>query len=277
MSTWFITGASRGFGLEVARLALQNGDAVVATARRADPAEKALGGPQDKLLTVPLDVTDEGQVHEAVRLATDRFGGIDVLVNNAGRGFIGAVEEASDDEVRATFDINVFGLLTVTRAVLPVMRRQGSGRVINVGSVGGLVGRAGAGIYNGSKFAVEGLTEALRGELEPLGIKVTVVEPGAFRTDFMDSSSMVMAARIFDDYDSTAGEFRRRPGWLNHQQPGDPRKVAQAIITLASAEDPPVRLVLGKDAVAGFEEKLAAVSSSLDHWRELSVSTDLET
>jgi NAD(P)-dependent dehydrogenase (short-subunit alcohol dehydrogenase family) len=277
MSTWFVTGASRGFGLEVARLALNNGDAVVAAARHPDQAEKALGGPQDKLLTVPLDVTDEGQARDAVRLATDRFGGIDVLVNNAGRGFIGAVEEASDEEVRATFDINVFGLLTVTRAVLPFMRRQGSGRVINVGSVGGFIGRGGAGIYAASKFAVEGLTEALRAELEPLGIKVSIVEPGAFRTDFMDSTSMVMAARRFEDYDPTAGEFRRRPSWLNHQQPGDPRKVAQAIATLVSAEDPPVRLALGKDAVAGIEEKLAAMSSALDHWRELSVSTDLET
>jgi NAD(P)-dependent dehydrogenase (short-subunit alcohol dehydrogenase family) len=277
MSTWLVTGASRGFGFEIASLALSNGDAVVAAARHSDQAEKALGGPRERLLAVPLDVTSEGQAQEAARLAVDRFGGIDVLVNNAGRGFIGAVEEASDDEVRATFDVNVFGLLSVTRAVLPVMRRQHSGRIINVSSVGGFVGRAGAGIYSASKFAVEGLTEALRGEVEPLGIKVSVIEPGAFRTDFLDPSSLVMADRVFDEYDSTAGEFRRRPGWFNHQQPGDPRKVAQAIVALVSAADPPVRLALGRDAVASIEEKLGTVGSQLAQWRELSTSTDLDT
>jgi NAD(P)-dependent dehydrogenase (short-subunit alcohol dehydrogenase family) len=276
MSIWFITGANRGFGLELATLALSNGDAVVAAARRPDQAEKALGGPQDQLLTVPLDVTDEGQAQEAVRLATDRFGGIDVLVNNAGRGFTGAVEEASGDEVRATFDVNVFGLLSVTRAVVPVMRRQRSGHVINVGSVGGVIGRPGAGIYCASKFAVEGLTEALRGELGPLGIRVSVIEPGAFRTDFLDSSSMVMAQRVFEDYDATAGEFRRRPSWFNHQQPGDPRKVAQAIVALVTSDDPPARLALGRDAVAGVEEKLSGWGADLARWREVSTSTDFD-
>jgi NAD(P)-dependent dehydrogenase (short-subunit alcohol dehydrogenase family) len=277
MSIWFVTGASRGFGLEIASLALSDGNAVVAAARHPEQAQKALGGPQDQLLAVPLDVTDETQAKEAVRLAIERFGRIDVLVNNAGRGFTGAVEEASHEEVLATFQINVFGLLMVTRAVLPVMRSQRSGRVINVGSVGGLIGRAGAGIYSATKFAVEGLTEAMRAELEPLGIKVSVIEPGAFRTDFLDPSSMVMAERVFEDYDGTAGEFRRRPSWFNHRQPGDPAKVAQAIVTLVNSDDPPVRLPLGRDAFAGTEEKLSAATSALAQWRELSVSTDLDT
>jgi NAD(P)-dependent dehydrogenase (short-subunit alcohol dehydrogenase family) len=276
VQTWFITGASRGLGLEVARLALARGDAVVAAARNPHHVEEAFGGMPEHVLAVALDVTDEAQVAEAVARATERFARIDVLVNNAGRGLIAAVEEASDEEIRSVFDINVFGLLSVTRAVLPIMRAQGSGRILNISSVGGFTARAGGGIYAGTKFAVEGLSEALRAELDPLGIQVTIVEPGSFRTDFLDPSSMVLSAGAIEDYASTAGEFRSRADLVNHKQPGDPRRAAAAIVVVATADEPPLRLVLGPDAVARIEEKLERVASDIAAWRELSLSTDVQ-
>jgi NAD(P)-dependent dehydrogenase (short-subunit alcohol dehydrogenase family) len=276
VQTWFITGASRGFGLEIARLALARGDAVVAAGRNPQPVEDALGDASERLLAVELDVTSETQVAKAVARATERFQRIDVLVNNAGRGLIGAVEEASEEEIRAVFDVNLFGLLSVTRAVLPAMRRQGFGRIVNISSVGGFTSRAGGGIYAGTKFAVEGVSEAMHTELAPLGIQVIIVEPGAFRTDFLDSSSMVLSARTIEDYAATAGEFRDRAPRANHRQPGDPRKAAAAIVAVAVAETPPLRLVLGSDALGRVEAKLEQVASDLAAWRELSLSTDLE-
>src|SRR5215470_2204669 len=202
---WFITGASRGFGLEIARQALEQGDAVVATARDPRGVEKNLPSAGASLLAVALDVTDEQEAQSAVARAVERFGRIDVLVNNAGRGLLGAVEEACAAEVQAVFDANVFGLLTVTRAVLPVMRRQRSGRVLNMSSVGGFSSSAGWGIYCSTKFAVEGLSEALAQELKPLGIFVTSVEPGYFRTDFLDATSLVTNAAAIEDYHETSG------------------------------------------------------------------------
>ena len=275
MQTWFITGASRGLGLEVARLALARGDAVVAAARNPRHVEQAFEGTPERLLAVELDVTSEAHAVAAVARAIERFERIDVLVNNAGRGLIGAVEEASDEEIRAVFDINVFGLLSVTRAALPNMRSNGSGRIVNISSVGGFTARAGGGIYAGTKFAVEAVSEAMRAELAPLGIQVVIVEPGAFRTDFLDPSSMVLSARTIEDYAPTAGEFRDRAPRGNHNQPGDPRKAAAAIVEVATAADPPLRLVLGADAVARIEDKLKQVASDIAAWRELSHSTDI--
>jgi NAD(P)-dependent dehydrogenase (short-subunit alcohol dehydrogenase family) len=182
---WFLTGASRGFGLEIARKILSRGDRVVATARRAGQIAANFPDAGDALLAVDLDVTNGDQAAQAVQAAVDKFGRIDVLVNNAGRGLLGAVEEASDASVRAVYEVNVFGALTVQRAVLPVMRRQRSGHIINISSVGGLQGSAGWGIYCSTKFAVEGFSEALAQEVKPLGIAVTIVEPGYFRTDFL--------------------------------------------------------------------------------------------
>jgi NAD(P)-dependent dehydrogenase (short-subunit alcohol dehydrogenase family) len=276
VQTWLITGASRGLGLEVARLALARGDAVVAAARDPRHVEQAFDATPERLLVVQLDVTNHGHAVEAVARATERFEHIDVLVNNAGRGLIGAVEEASDEEIRAVFDINVFGLLSVTRAVLPNMRSNGSGRIVNISSVGGFAARAGGGIYAGTKFAVEAVSEAMRAELAPLGIQVVIVEPGGFRTDFLDPSSMVLSARTIDDYASTAGEFRDRASQGNHKQPGDPRRAAAAIVEVAAAEDPPLRLVLGADAVARIEGKLEQVAADIAAWRELSHSTDIQ-
>jgi len=274
MRTWFVTGASRGFGFEIARQALELGDNVVATARRPEVIAAELTS--ERLLALPLDVSDEDAARRAVQAAVDRFGGIDVLVNNAGRGLLGAVEEAADAEVRAVYETNVFGLLAVTRAVLPVLRRQRSGHVINISSVGGFSGSQGWGIYNSTKFAVEGLSEALRLELAPLGVDVTIVEPGMFRTDFLDDSSLHATAVAIEDYAGTAGQTRQRPATFNHQQQGDPAKAAAAIITIASAEKPPLRVQLGADCVARVEAKLAQVADELSQWRELALSTAFE-
>ncbi|EWM12321.1 oxidoreductase [Kutzneria sp. 744] len=279
MRTWFVTGASRGFGFEIARQALEQGDNVVATARRPEEIGAALTS--DRLLALPLDVTDEAAAQRVVDAAVDRFGGIDVLVNNAGRGLLGAVEEASDAEVRAVYDTNVFGLLAVTRAVLPVLRRQRAGRVINISSIGGFASSQGWGIYNSTKFAVEGLSEALRIELAPLGIDVTIVEPGMFRTRqaiqrSLDGSSLHTAGTVIEDYADTAGQTRGRPAEYNQRQQGDPAKAAAAIITVATAEKPPLRVQLGADSVARVEAKLAQVADELAQWRDLAVSTAYE-
>ncbi len=274
MTTWFITGASRGFGLEIARQALERGDNAVATARDACAVEKALPGWADRLLPVALDVTDEAQSHAATAAAVERFGTIDVLVNNAGRGLLGAVEESSDATVRALYDTNVFGLLKVTRAVLPVMRRQRSGRVLNLSSLGGFSGGAGFGIYCSTKFAVEGISEAMREELAPLGIHVTVVEPGYFRTDFLDARSLHTESQVIADYAPTVGAVREVVPGLSHAQPGDPVKAAMAVLTLADADTPPLRAQLGSDCVAELARKIEQLREEAAAWRHLALSTD---
>jgi NAD(P)-dependent dehydrogenase (short-subunit alcohol dehydrogenase family) len=272
-AVWFITGASRGFGLEIARAALKHGDAVVAAARKPGEVERALGQRED-LFAVALDVTDTKQVQTAVAAALKRFGQIDVLVNNAGRGLLGAVEETSAEEVRSVFAVNVEGLLSVTRAVLPSMRARRSGRILNMSSVGGFRARSGWGVYSGTKFAVEGLSEALHAELLPLGIRVTVIEPGTFRTDFLDASSLVRAKRVIDDYNVTAGASRQWADTMNHGQLGDPVKGAAAILAVATSAEPPLRLQLGTDCVTQVETKLANVAKELAAWRALAESTD---
>jgi NAD(P)-dependent dehydrogenase (short-subunit alcohol dehydrogenase family) len=270
---WFITGASRGFGLEIARAALERGDAVVAAARDPRVVERELGR-YEPLLTVNLDVTDERQARAAVDAALARFSRIDVLVNNAGRGLLGAVEEASAEEVRSVFAVNVDGLLMVTRAVLPSMRQRRSGRILNLSSVGGFTASPGWGVYSATKFAVEGLSEALHAELRPRGIYVTVIEPGTFRTDFLDASSLRTVARMIDDYAETAGHTREWADTSNHNQLGDPVKAAAAIISVATSAAPPLRLQLGTDCLARVEAKLARVTAELAAWRTLAESTD---
>lgn len=273
MKTWFITGASRGFGLRIAKLALERGDNVVATARRADAVIEALGE-HPRLLAVPLDVTDEAQAQEAAKAAISRFGRIDLLLNNAGFGLLGAVEEATAEEVERLYRTNVFGLLAVTRAVLPQMRAQRSGRILNISSIGGYRGAAGFGVYSSTKFAVEGLSEALHAELAPLGIHVTVVEPGYFRTDFLDSTSLSISGNGIPDYNGTAGHVRQIASDLNHGQPGDPDRLAKVLVEFADAPNPPVRLPLGSDTVQAIEAKHAADAAILAEWREISISTD---
>ncbi|WP_420108459.1 oxidoreductase [Mycolicibacter arupensis] len=276
MSVWFITGASRGFGLQIARDLLDRGHQVVATARQASAVTDALGD-DDNLLAVALDVTDETQARQAVQSAVQRFGRIDVLINNAGRGLLGAVEEATDAEVRAVYATNVFGLLTVTRAVAPILRAQRSGTIVNISSVGGFVGSPGWGVYASTKFAVEALTESLHAELRPLGIHVMVVEPGYFRTDFLDSSSLQIQQNTIDDYaDGPAGQMRIAAGERNHDQPGDPVKASAAIIDVVESERPPLRLLLGNDTIAAVEGKIAHVQAELAQWRSVSTSTDFD-
>jgi NAD(P)-dependent dehydrogenase (short-subunit alcohol dehydrogenase family) len=275
MKIWFITGASRGLGVEFARAALERGDGVVATARDPRAVQTALGEHR-RLLALALDVTDPATIAAAVDAARERFGHVDVLINNAGRGLIGAVEEASENEIRDVFEINVFGLLAVTTALLPGMRERRSGSIVNISSVGGFATRAGGGIYGGTKFAVEAFTEALNEELAPLGIHVMVVEPGGFRTDFLDSSSIVVSDRVIEDYTETAGGFRRIVNEGTFVQPGDPRKAARAVIEAITSENPPLRLPLGADALERIETKLSRVTADLATWRELSLSTDFD-
>ena len=273
MKTWFITGASRGFGALVAERALAGGDGVIATARNPQAITDRFGH-HDKLLPVALDVTDEAQAKSAVTAAIERFGRIDVLLNNAGFGLMGAVEEASAAEVETVYRTNVFGMLNVTRAVLPHMRKARSGRIINISSIGGYRGAAGFGVYSSTKFAVEGLSEALHAELEPLGIHVTVVEPGYFRTDFLDASSLSVSPTLIGDYDATAGKVRRIAVELSHNQPGDPSKLADVLIALAEALNPPVRLPIGSDTVAAIEAKHVSDAAIVAKWRSVSISTD---
>jgi len=272
---WFITGASRGFGLEVARVALERGDYVVATARKPEAIEAALGK-HERLLAVGLDVNKEHQAHAAADETIRRFGRIDVLLNNAGYGLLGAVEESSAKEVEDLFATNVFGLLHVTRAVLPHMRRERRGLVVNISSIGGYAAYPGWGVYGATKFAVEGLSEALAHELAPLGVRVTVVEPGFFRTDFLDTSSLSKTAIEYPEYADTVGKMRALMASANHQQPGDPKKLATALLQLADSDNPPVRLPLGTDTVAKIAEKNRFVETELEQWRTLATSTDHE-
>lgn len=273
MRTWFITGTSRGLGLEIARKALAAGDAVVATARRPETAAAGLPEAADRLLTLPLDLRDEAQIRSAVAATLDRFGRIDVLVNNAGRGLLGAVEEVTDTEARSVFDTNVFGTLAVTRAVLPVLRRQRAGKIVNISSVGGFTQGPGWGVYGGTKAAIESFSEAMSAELAPLGIAVIIVEPGVFRTDFLQGDSLHKVANELADYSETAGGTRAWVAANDGLQVGDPVKAAEAVLCVVDAENPPLRLQLGADCVSRFESKIQRLLADLEQWRELSVST----
>ncbi|CAN7151714.1 oxidoreductase [Acidovorax sp. LjRoot66] len=270
---WLITGASRGIGARIAEAALAQGDAVVATSRSADSVTERLGA-SDALLPLALDVTDEAQARHAVGAALERFGRIDVLVNNAGYGLLGAVEEATADEVRRLYETNVFGLLNVTRAVLPSMRARRAGHVINISSLGGVRSAAGFGVYCSTKFAVEGLTEALHAELAPLGIHATVVEPGYFRTEFLDTASLSVSPLVLEDYAPSAGVIREAARRINLNQPGDPVRLAQAMMQLVASPTPPLRLPLGSDTLQTIADKHAFVEKETAQWRALAASTD---
>ncbi|MBD1848378.1 SDR family NAD(P)-dependent oxidoreductase [Cyanobacteria bacterium FACHB-63] len=271
---WFITGVSRGFGLEVTRAALAADDQVVATVR-SQPAQLAASlNNHPDLYVVQMDVTQEEQVQAAVKQGIARFDRIDVLVNNAGFGMIGATEEFTDAEVRKQYDTNVFGLLNVTRAVLPYLRQQKFGHIINISSLFGYDAIPGWGLYGSTKFAVEGLSKGLAVELAPLGIHVTVVAPGLFSTEFLSTESYVAAKTIIDDYQETVGPMRSGADALHKNQPGDPKKFAQVILQLANTERPPLHLPAGNDAVGFYRSSAAKMAQDIEAWLPVATSTD---
>ena len=270
---WFITGCSTGFGQHLARLVLQRGYRAVVTARDPQKIQDLAAGHDGRALILKLDVTDAAQVVDAVKTAEASFRRIDVLVNNAGYGYLAAIEESDEDEARAMFETNFFGLARMIHAVLPGMRRQRRGHIVNISSVGGLVGFASVGYYNATKFAVEGLSEALAKEVEPLGIKVLIVEPGPFRTDWAGRSIKQMRQEI-EDYAETAGANRRRIRSYSGKQAGDPARAAEAIIKAVESPTPPLRLVLGRVGLEAARAKLDSLRRDLDTWEETSLGAD---
>jgi NAD(P)-dependent dehydrogenase (short-subunit alcohol dehydrogenase family) len=270
---WFITGASTGFGRELAVQLLQAGDKVVATARRPQQVADLADKYQELALALALDVTDQASVDAAVEQALARFGRVDVLVNNAGYGLAGAIEEATEAEYMPVFETNVFGLIRVTRALLPQFRKQRAGNIVNLSSVAGLIGSPGWGYYNASKFAVNGFSEALAAELAPLGVQVTIVEPGPFRTDFLGRSGQEAAARIAD-YDGTAGKTRQYMKDQSGKQAGDPVRAVEAIIAAVKAPEPPKHLVLGELAYNRMTAKLELWKQDLETWKTTSLGAD---
>ncbi|WP_039628722.1 oxidoreductase [Streptomyces sp. 769] len=270
---WFITGCSSGLGRALARAVLERGWRAVVTARDTGKVADVVLGHEERALALALDVTDGEQIATAVAQAQAAFGRIDVLVNNAGYGYLAAIEEGEDDEVRALFDTNVFGLVNVTTAVLPAMRARRAGHIVNMSSLGGLVGFGATGYYHATKFAVEGLSESLAAEVAPLGINVTIVEPAAFRTNW-SGPSMRQSATTIDDYAPTAGT--RRAGTLATygHQPGDPARAARAVIDAVTAPEPPLRLLLGKAAYDLATTKLDSLRTTFDDWRTVTLGAD---
>jgi NAD(P)-dependent dehydrogenase (short-subunit alcohol dehydrogenase family) len=269
---WLITGASSGFGRAIAEAALESGERVVVTARRP---EQLAGLDGERVLVQPLDVTDRDQREATVAAAVDRFGRIDVLVNNAGRTQVGAVEETTDEELRDLFELHFFAPAALTRAVLPIMREQRDGAIVQMSSVGGQVTAPGFSAYCATKFALEGLTETLRDEVAPWGIRTLIVEPGAFRTGLFRPGVAYMSEAM-EEYAETVGPTREYVEGNHLAQPGDPLKAAEAIIAALDAEEPPLRLVLGADAIGNIEQRLGAVSDELAAWRTLGESTAID-
>lgn len=274
MRSWFITGANRGLGLEIARTALAAGDQVVAASRKPADVEAALGEYGDRLLAVQLDVTKADEAEEAVKAAIARFGRIDVLINNAGFAKIGPFEMSSHEEIHRQFDTNVFGTFHVTRAVLPTMRSQRSGHVFTVSSLVGLVGFGNSSLYCSTKFALEGWSESLGQELAEFGIKVTLLEPGQFRTDFLDKTSVKFAELSIEDYQKGADAHKAALAGYNHQQLGDPSKMGDVIFAILEAEQTPVRVAVGSDALATLHGRGDTFYAQADAWRAVSLSTD---
>jgi NAD(P)-dependent dehydrogenase (short-subunit alcohol dehydrogenase family) len=270
---WLITGCSTGFGRELAKLVLARGWRAVVTARKPDQVKDIADGHGDRALVLPLDVTRPEQIADVVAQAKQRFGRIDALVNNAGYGYLAAIEEGEDAEVRSMFETNVFGLVDMTKAVLPTMRAQQSGLIVNVSSIGGLSSFAATGYYHGTKYAVEGISESLAIEVKPLGIDVLIVEPGPFRTNWAGPSIKQSATRI-DAYDTTAGERRKQTEARSGNQPGDPVRAAQAIIDAALSDTPPLRLVLGKMALELARKKLDFMRGDFDRWESTTLGAD---
>jgi NAD(P)-dependent dehydrogenase (short-subunit alcohol dehydrogenase family) len=270
---WFVTGASRGFGRALSEAVLERGERLIVTARGAEFVER-FGERYPNALALQLDVTDRDAVRTAIAEGVDRFGRLDVIVNNAGYGQFGAVEELTDEDVRKQFEVNVFGVLNVTRAALPHLRVQRSGHIVQMSSLNGVEGLIGGGCYCATKFAIEGLSESLAAEVAHLGIKVTIVEPGPHRTEFASSESARVADAI-EDYAPTVGAARDAFAQMDGAQPGDPGRAALAIMATVDSENPPLRLPLGEMALTNIRKKLEGQLEELEAWRNLSSTTDL--
>jgi NAD(P)-dependent dehydrogenase (short-subunit alcohol dehydrogenase family) len=271
--TWFITGASTGFGRVLAEEVLKAGGKVIATARNRDKVADLEAKYPQKAKALALDVTDDSQVDSAVTQAFAQFGRVDVLVNNAGYGVAGAIEEVSESEFMPMFETNVFGLLRVTRAFLPHLRKQRSGHILNLSSIGGVVASPGMGYYNATKFAVEGISEALAAEVAPLGIHVTIIEPGPFRTDFLGRSGVVAKTRVAD-YDTTAGNMRKYFAENNGKQKGDPVRAVHAMMQIVESPNPPLRLPMGASALERLRNKLASWKKEIGAWEQVTLGAD---
>jgi NADP-dependent 3-hydroxy acid dehydrogenase YdfG len=271
---WFITGCTSGFGSILCKQLLERGESVVATARKPELLDelKKLSQKPDQLLTLKLDVTNNEDIKLAVNHAIEKFGRIDVLINNAGFGHVGALEEITENDIRRSFDTNVFGLIEVTRAVLPTMRNQQSGYILNLSSVAGIAAIPGAGIYAATKFAVEGLSEALAAEIAPFNIKLTLIEPGAFRTQFANGS--LKTAIPMKEYDGILDNTRKLYQTIGGNQPGDPDKAAKIMIELVDHPTPPLRLVLGGIALKRARDKMERFSKEMMDWEKTSSNVD---
>lgn len=274
-NVWLVTGASKGIGLSLVKKLLAQGYRVAATSRKLDELKKAVGNDSDSFLALEVDLTAEESVVAAVAQTLNGFGRIDVVVNNAGYGQLGALEELTDAEARTNFDVNVFGSLNVIRKVMPHLRKQGSGHMFNVASIGGYTGSfPGWGVYCATKFAVVGFTESLAEEVKEFGVKATVVLPGYFRTNFLEGDSLGLPKRSMAEYTAVRKVEEQHKGTINGNQPGDPDKAAAAIIHAASAPNPPVHLFLGRDAFDMAAQKMDAIKAELGSWEKTSVSTD---
>lgn len=271
---WFITGASKGLGLALVKKLLQSGHKVAATSRNIAELEKAVGAGKDVFLPLSMNLTDEADVSTGIKAAHDHFGSIDVVVNNAGYGLVGALEELTDAETRENFEINVYGSLNVIRNVLPFMREQKSGHIFNISSIGGFTGSfPGFGIYCATKFAMQGFSESLATEVKPFGIQVTIVSPGYFRTDFLTSSSLKVPGNPMDVYSNVREVQAMHQGPINGNQMGDPEKAAQVMIEVAAMAEPPVHLFLGQDAYDLAEQKIKAVQKDMMQVEAIAVAT----
>jgi NAD(P)-dependent dehydrogenase (short-subunit alcohol dehydrogenase family) len=271
---WFVTGSSRGLGRTLVEAILAAGDKVIATARKPEELKDLSAIYGDSIQAVKLDVTSSADVEKAVATAVEAFGRIDVLINNAGYGFLGAFEEMSDEEFKGQIETNFWGVVNVTRAILPHLRQQGSGHIIQITSVGGRSAFPGLSGYHAAKFAVEGLSEALALEVKPLGLKVTIVEPGGFRTDWAGAS--MAFAKPIEAYAPTIGFMREQLKLRDGNQPGDPRKAAQAILKLVDMPEAPLRLPLGNDAMAVLRNGYKTSAEELERWAEITKSTDFD-
>jgi NAD(P)-dependent dehydrogenase (short-subunit alcohol dehydrogenase family) len=272
MKVWLITGSSRGLGRAIAEAVLGKGDRLLATARKTQALNDLVERFGDRIATFPLDVADSAAAAEAVNAAVSKFGRLDVLVNNAGYGTVSPIEDTTIEEFRNQIETNLLGPIYTTRAAIPIMRKQGAGHIIQFSSVGGRTGAMGRAAYSAAKWGVEGFSEVLAKEVKPLGIKVTIMEPGGFRTDFAAPSTI--RTHIRPEYDSTVGAAARFQNEYSGKQPGDPRKAAEIVLKVADMDDPPLRLLLGSDAVKIAEQADLARMESDRRWRELSVSSD---